>query len=110
MQDVFFGAIDTSANALEFTLAELMRKPHLMVKLQDEVRGIVPQRQEITCETDMNNMTHLRAVIKESLRLHPLAPLLAPHLAMADCIIDGYTVPAGMRVVVLNLQLASNPS
>ena len=42
LTDVFFGAIDTSANALEFTLAELMRKPHLMVKLQDEVRGIAP--------------------------------------------------------------------
>ncbi|KAF7020790.1 hypothetical protein CFC21_033842 [Triticum aestivum] len=110
LTDVFFGAIDTSANALEFTLAELMKKPHLMVKLQDEVRGIVPQRQEIICETDMNNMTYLRAVIKESLRLHPLAPLLAPHLAMADCIIDGYTVPAGMRVVVNAWAIGRDPS
>ncbi|VAH56554.1 unnamed protein product [Triticum turgidum subsp. durum] len=87
-----------------------MKKPHLMVKLQDEVRGIVPQRQEIICETDMNNMTYLRAVIKESLRLHPLAPLLAPHLAMADCIIDGYTVPAGMRVVVNAWAIGRDPS
>ncbi|XP_048561620.1 indole-2-monooxygenase-like isoform X1 [Triticum urartu] len=108
--DVFFGAIDTSANALEFTLAELMKKPHLMVKLQDEVRGIVPQRQEIIYETNMNNMTYLRAVIKESLRLHPLAPLLAPHLAMADCIIDGYTVPAGTRVVVNAWAIGRDPS
>ncbi|KAM3346585.1 hypothetical protein ACQJBY_020887 [Aegilops geniculata] len=110
LTDVFFGAIDTSANALEFTLAELMKKPHLMVKLQDEVRGIVPQGQEIISETDMNNMTYLRAVIKESLRLHPLAPLLAPHLAMADCIIDGYTVPAGTRVVVNAWAIGRDPS
>ena len=110
LTDVFFGSIDTSANTLEFTLVELMRKPHLMVKLQDEVRGIVPQGQEIISETNMNNMTYLRAVIKESLRLHPLAPLLAPHLAMADCIIDGYIVPAGTRVVINAWAIGRDPS
>jgi len=110
LTDVFFGAIDTSANALEFTLAELMRSPHLMGKLQDELRGIVPQGRKIISETDMNNMTYLRAVIKESLRLHPLAPLLAPHLAMADCIIDGYMVPAGTRVVVNAWAIGRDPS
>uniref|UniRef100_A0A453DX59 Uncharacterized protein n=1 Tax=Aegilops tauschii subsp. strangulata TaxID=200361 RepID=A0A453DX59_AEGTS len=36
LTDVFFGATDTSANVLEFTLAELMRRPHFMRKLQDE--------------------------------------------------------------------------
>ncbi|XBI15427.1 hypothetical protein VPH35_057847 [Triticum aestivum] len=102
--------VNRSANALEFTLAELMRKPHLMVKLQDEVRGIVPQGQEIISETNMNNMTYLRAVIKESLQLHPLAPLLAPHLAMADCIIDGYIIPAGTRVVVNAWAIGRDPS
>uniref|UniRef100_A0A453DX84 Uncharacterized protein n=1 Tax=Aegilops tauschii subsp. strangulata TaxID=200361 RepID=A0A453DX84_AEGTS len=79
--DVFFGATDTSANVLEFTLAELMRRPHFMGKLQDEVRSIVPRGQEIVSETELNNMVYLRAVIKESLRLYPIAPLLAPHLA-----------------------------
>jgi cytochrome P450 len=71
-----------------------------MRKLQDEVRSIVPRGQEIVGEIHMNNMRYLRAVIKESLRLHPVVPLLAPHLAMADCIIDGYMVPAGTRVFV----------
>ncbi|XP_020188067.1 indole-2-monooxygenase-like [Aegilops tauschii subsp. strangulata] len=100
LTDVFFGSTDTSSNTLEFTMAELMRRPRLIGKLQDEVRSIVPQGQEIVSEADMNNMTYLRAVIKESLRLHPVAPLLAPHLAMADCSIDGYMIPAGTHVFV----------
>ncbi|KAK1647695.1 hypothetical protein QYE76_065500 [Lolium multiflorum] len=100
LMDVFFGATSSSSNTLEFTLAELMRRPHLLEKLQDEVRTIGPQGQEIVGEIDINNMTYLRATIKESLRLHPVAPLLAPHLAMDDCYIDGYMVPAGTRVIV----------
>ncbi|CAM0885013.1 unnamed protein product [Alopecurus aequalis] len=95
---VFLAAIDTSSNTLEFTLAELMRSSHLMGKLQDEVRSIVPLGEETFSEINMNNMTYLRAVIKESLRLHPVAPLLVPHLALAD--ISGYIVPTGTHVVI----------
>ncbi|XBI87535.1 hypothetical protein VPH35_025612 [Triticum aestivum] len=77
-----------------------MRRPRLLEKLQAEVRSIVPRGQEAITETDMNKMTYLRAVFKESLRMYPVAPLLAPHLAMADCNIDGYMVPAGTHVLV----------
>ncbi|XP_051204291.1 indole-2-monooxygenase isoform X1 [Lolium perenne] len=100
LTDVFFAAIDTSSNTLEFTLAELMRRPGLMRKLQDEMRSIVPPGQKIVTENDINNMAYLRAVIKESLRLHPVSPFLAPHLAMADCNIDGYMISSGTRVIV----------
>ncbi|XBI87513.1 hypothetical protein VPH35_025592 [Triticum aestivum] len=98
--DVFFGATETSSNTLDFALAELMRRPRLIGKLQEEVRSIVPRGQTIVSEADINKMAYLRAVIKESLRLHPVAPLLAPHLAMADCNIDGHMVPAGTHVLV----------
>ncbi|KAM0839933.1 hypothetical protein ACQ4PT_059978 [Festuca glaucescens] len=43
---------------------------------------------------------HMKALLTESLRLHPVAPFLAPHLAMADCSVDGYMVPAGTRVII----------
>lgn len=100
LTDVFFAATDTSAHTLDCTMVELIRRPQLLRKLQAEVRSIVPQGREIINETDLSNMTYLKAVIKETLRLHPVAPLLAPHIAMHDCNIDGYMVSAGTRVVV----------
>ncbi|CAN6249242.1 unnamed protein product [Urochloa humidicola] len=99
--DVFFGGIDTAATVLENTAVELMKSPHVMRKLQAEVRSIVPKGQEIVSEADLKDMAYLRAVIKESLRLHGVVPLLAPHFSIATCsVIDGVVVPAGLRVMI----------
>lgn len=38
LMDMFIAGTDTSYIVLEFAMAELMRKPHLMAKLQAEVR------------------------------------------------------------------------
>ncbi|XP_039821748.1 indole-2-monooxygenase-like [Panicum virgatum] len=100
--DVFFAGVDTAASVLEYTVVELMQRPRVMRKLQAEVRSIVPKGQEIVSEADLNlnGMAYLRAVIKESLRLRNVTPLLAPHLSMASCSVDGFVVPAGVRVLV----------
>uniref|UniRef100_A0A0A9FCA5 Uncharacterized protein n=1 Tax=Arundo donax TaxID=35708 RepID=A0A0A9FCA5_ARUDO len=83
-------------------MAELIRRPHVMKKLQSEVRSSIPEGQEAVSEADLTtDMAYLRAVIKESLRLHPVTPLVPPHFSMASCsVVDGYVVPAGVRVLV----------
>ncbi|KAJ1254788.1 hypothetical protein BS78_K327300 [Paspalum vaginatum] len=104
--DIFEAGTDTSYLVLEFAMAELMRQPHIMAKLQDEVRRNVPvskgQQEMMVTESDLatSDMTYLKAVIKETLRLHPPGPLLIPHLSIDDCDVDGYTIPAGTRVIV----------
>ncbi|CAN6235525.1 unnamed protein product [Urochloa humidicola] len=45
-------------------------------------------------------MAYLRAVTAESLRAHHVTPLLAPHLSMSGCCIDGYAIPAGVQVLI----------
>ncbi|WVZ55953.1 hypothetical protein U9M48_006550, partial [Paspalum notatum var. saurae] len=42
-RDMFEAGTDTSYMVLEFTMVELMRKPHLMSKLQEEARTVVPK-------------------------------------------------------------------
>jgi indole-2-monooxygenase len=99
-QDMFEAGTDTSYMTLEFAMTELIRKPHLMKKLQEEVRRNVPAGQEMVTEDNLPGMTYLKAVIKETLRLHPPVPLLLPHYSLDACEVAGYTIPANTRVVV----------
>ncbi|CAN6275311.1 unnamed protein product [Urochloa humidicola] len=98
--DMFQAGTDTSSIVLEYAMAELMRKPRLMEKLQTEVRRIVPRGNDMVTEDDLSSMTYLKAVIKETLRLHAPLVLFVPHLSLADCDIEGYTIPAGTRVII----------
>ena len=105
-----FGAgTDTTSSVLEFAMAELMRNPWVMTKLQDDVRRHVPEGHETVEEENLASMVYLRAVVKETLRLHPPSPLLLPHLSMADCVVDGYTIPSGIRVIVNTWAISRDP-
>ncbi|WVZ51553.1 hypothetical protein U9M48_002688 [Paspalum notatum var. saurae] len=109
LMDMFEAGNATSSSVLEFAMAELMRKPHLMTKLQTEVREKTPKGQEMVKEEDLASMAYLRAVVKETLRLHPPAPLLVPHQSMADCEVDGYKIPAGTRVIINSWAIGRDP-
>ncbi|OQU79756.1 hypothetical protein SORBI_3007G003700 [Sorghum bicolor] len=107
---MFEAGTDTSFIVLEYAMAHLMQTPCLMNKLQTEVRSTIPKGKEIVTEDELNSLAYLKAVIKETLRLHMPAPLLLPHLSMADCNIEGYTIPSGTRAIVNSWALARDPS
>ncbi|XBJ22892.1 hypothetical protein VPH35_001195 [Triticum aestivum] len=110
LMDLFGAGTDTSSLVLEFAMAELMRTPdQLMAKLQAEVRHGTPAGQEFVEEHNLAGMGYLKAVVKETLRLHPPAPLLLPHLAMADCDVDGYSIPSETRVIVNAWAIGRDP-
>lgn len=98
--DMFEAGTDTSHLVLEYAMVELTRKPHILTKLQDEVRRITPKGQHMVTEDDIVGMVYLKAVIKETLRLHAPGGFTIPHLAREDCNVDGYMIPAGTRVLI----------
>ncbi|KAL6659449.1 hypothetical protein ACP70R_003489 [Stipagrostis hirtigluma subsp. patula] len=103
------GGTDTVFTVLEYAIVELMRHPHLMTKLQAEVRMVISKGQEVITEDELNGMAYLKAVIKETLRLHAPAPLL-PHFSMADCNVEGHAIPSGTRTLINAWALARDPS
>uniref|UniRef100_J3MPM7 P450 n=1 Tax=Oryza brachyantha TaxID=4533 RepID=J3MPM7_ORYBR len=110
LEIMFEGGTDTSYIELEYAMAELMQNPQQMTKLQVEIRSVVPRGQEVVTEEQLHRMPYLKAVIKETLRLHLAAPLLVPHLSIADCDVLGYTIPSRTRVFINAWALSRDPS
>lgn len=103
--DMVAGAIETSHAAIEWTLSELIRHPMVMKKLQQELKTIVGDH-EMVDEIDLPNLEYLDMVVKESLRLHPVAPLLIPHESMEAIAINGYYIPKKARIIINAWSLA----
>lgn len=89
---------DTSSAAMQWAMGELINHPKAFRKLREEINAVVGTNRLVK-ESDIPNLPYLRAVIKETLRLHPSAPLIIRECA-EDCIVNGYTVKSKSRVVI----------
>ncbi|XP_028768436.1 cytochrome P450 71D9-like [Neltuma alba] len=99
-KDMILGGTETSSTIIEWAMAELLRNPGLMKKTQAEIRRVVSDNKGCIDETTLENLRYLKAVIKETLRLHPPAPFLIPRECTQTCEINGYTIPVGTQVLV----------
>ncbi|GAB2269751.1 hypothetical protein Dimus_004673 [Dionaea muscipula] len=106
--DVFTAGTDTTYTVLEWAMTELLRHPQVMKRLQAEVRGIVETRDEIS-EGHLEEMRYLKAVMKETLRLHPPLPLLVPRESTKDIQLNGYDIAAGTRVIINAWAIHTDP-
>ncbi|CAN6352183.1 unnamed protein product [Urochloa humidicola] len=100
LMDMFAAGTDTTFISLDYAMAELIRNPKVMAKLQAEVRSCTTKGKEMVTEDDLSRMSYLTAVMKETFRLHPSGSLLLPHFSVDETEVEGYTIPSGIRVLV----------
>nr|KYP56459.1 Flavonoid 3'-monooxygenase [Cajanus cajan] len=109
LMDMVIGGTDTSSNTIEFAMAEILHKPEVMEKIQEELT-IVVGKDNMVEESHIHNLSYLQAVMKETLRLHPTLPLLVPHCPSQTITVAGYTIPKGSRVFVNAWAIHRDPS
>ncbi|XP_071733355.1 cytochrome P450 736A117-like [Rutidosis leptorrhynchoides] len=107
--DVFVGGTDTTYATMVWEFTELLKNPRVMKKLQEEVRQVAKGKTKIT-EDDLDKMIYLKAVVKETIRMHPSAPLLAPRVCTQDVKVMGYDIEVGTQVFINQWAISRDPS
>ncbi|XP_068645576.1 cytochrome P450 84A1-like [Aristolochia californica] len=108
IMDVMFGGTETVASAIEWAMAELMKTPEELRKVQAELADVVGLERKMD-ESDLEKLPYLKCAVKETLRLHPPIPLLL-HETAEDSEINGYFIPACSRVSVNAWAIGREPS
>ncbi|CAM8982192.1 unnamed protein product [Rhodiola kirilowii] len=98
-QDLIAGGTESSAVTVEWALSELLRWPESFNNATEELDRVIGNERWVD-EKDISNLPYIQAIVKETMRLHPVAPMLVPREAREDCQIDGYDILKGTRILV----------
>nr|AKH41024.1 cytochrome P450 CYP76AA24 [Thuja plicata] len=107
--DLLMAGSDTSAATIEWAMAELIRNPDKMKKIQVELEEFVGRNRRVE-ESDIDHLPYLQAVVKEVLRLYPAGPLMIPHRAATSCEIEGFLIPKNTQVLVNVWAMGRDPN
>ncbi|CAN1224292.1 Premnaspirodiene oxygenase [Linum perenne] len=100
--------IETTAISMDWTMAELMRNPRVMQKVQKEVRELYIEKRTVD-EESIHELKYLELVIQESLRLHPSLPLLLPRENHERAEIMGYEIQPKTKVIINSWAIGRDP-
>ncbi|KAL8122913.1 trimethyltridecatetraene synthase-like [Apium graveolens] len=108
-QDLLAGGTESSAVTVEWAISELLCKPKIFEKATEELDRVIGRNRWVE-EDDMKDLPYIQAIVKETMRLHPVAPLLAPREAREDCKIGEYDIVKGTRILVSVWTIGRDPA
>lgn len=81
------------------TLYYLAKHPEVQEKLHRELKTIFPNKNSPLNKMSLANASYLKAVIKETMRLAPVAAG-SLRTTTKDLVLYGYQIPKGVRQVI----------
>ncbi|KAM7529389.1 hypothetical protein LguiB_032799 [Lonicera macranthoides] len=92
---------------IEWAMAELLKNPRVMEKAQAEVRQVLKKNTKIK-EKYTQELIYLKAVVKETLPLHPPIPLIQRECSKI-CEINGYQIPMNTKILINAWAIGRDP-
>jgi len=99
--DMMTAGIDTTSNASAVAMYYLAKNPRAQERLFEEIKSFLPKKTDVLPTDYSSRMPYLKACIKESQRLTPIAGG-NQRGAGKDIVIKGYQIPKGTDVVIMN--------
>nr|AMZ03398.1 cytochrome P450 CYP71AT87 [Plectranthus barbatus] len=111
LMNIFVAGTDTAAAVVVWTMTALMLRPTVMKKTQMQIRQAMGKNKGTIDEDDIGKLPYLKAVVLESLRLYPPAPLLyrTPVNPGYSLDIDGYEIKPGSHLIINGWAIARDP-
>ncbi|CAM8884086.1 unnamed protein product [Rhodiola kirilowii] len=106
---LFIAGTDTTSSTVEWTMSEMRKNPDIMSKAKAELKQTIGRGNPIQ-EADIARLPYLQAIIKETLRVHPPAPLLLPRKTLEEVELWGHRIPKGAQVVINAWAISRDPS
>uniref|UniRef100_A0A8C5VY60 Cytochrome P450 family 4 subfamily F member 22 n=1 Tax=Microcebus murinus TaxID=30608 RepID=A0A8C5VY60_MICMU len=106
-----FAGHDSTASGLSWVLYNLARHPEHQERCRQEVRELLRGRDPAEIEwDDLAQLPFLTMCIKESLRLHPPAPMISRRCTQDIVLPDGRVIPKGVICLINILGTHHNPA
>lgn len=103
--DLLVGGTDTTAAALTFAIHNLGRRPDVLQKAYDEVAPLMRSKNGAALTNEeINSLAYVNAILKETLRLTPPAPLNGRIAGISD-VIDDIDIPVGTTVAINTMDI-----
>ncbi|KAK1439093.1 hypothetical protein QVD17_04908 [Tagetes erecta] len=108
---------ETTTNALQWIMANLVKHPSIQSKLYDEIVSVIGQPpplgvnelESVINEESLQKMIYLKAVVLEGLRRHPPGHLLLPHRVGEAVELQGYMIPKGASISFMVAEMGWDP-
>ncbi|KAJ5900079.1 hypothetical protein N7495_004823 [Penicillium taxi] len=99
---LYTGGADTVVSSMETFFLAMTLFPEVQEKAQKEIDRVLGHACRLPTLAHRTNLPYINAVVKETLRWHPVAPMGIPHLSVEDDKFDNYFIPKG-SIVMANI-------
>ncbi|XP_028162207.1 cytochrome P450 4C1-like [Ostrinia furnacalis] len=102
------GGYDTTAAVLMFTLLLVGSHPEAQEKVYQELKEVFGDSDRDVEKHDLSQLVYLEAVLKESMRLYPIVPVMARRLDR-NLQLKNYTLAAGRSCFLFLFKILRHP-
>ena len=106
---IISAASETTSFALANTILLLAMHPEIQEKVYKELRQVFPEQESDVSYDDITNLTYLEMVIKESMRIIPVIPLILRETTSDIKLSDNFPVKKGKTIIIILSNVHTNP-